>query len=83
MAKSDGSIFGKAEMIYRQCQERGTDEPHVSPGSLLCSPLPVPVTSKLFPIDPIHFSPVLLSVCSLKASLGKKRAAAELHMWGR
>lgn len=64
-------------MMYKQCQERGTDKAHVLPGSSLCSPLPVPVTLKLFPIDPVHSSPVLLSVCSLKASLGKN---SELHM---
>lgn len=80
MAKPDGSIFGKAEMIYRQRRERGTEQPHVVPGSIFCSPLPVPVTLNLFLIDPLHFSPVLLSACSLKASLGMNSAAAELHM---
>lgn len=81
MSKPDESIFGMAEMIYRQCQERGIDKPHVLPGSSLCSPLPVPVTLKLLPIDPLHFSPVLLPAYSLSASPGKKSAADELHMW--
>lgn len=70
MAEPDESILGKSEMIYRQRQERGTGEPHVLPGSSFRSPLPVPVTLKLFPIDPLHVSPVLLSACSLTASLG-------------
>lgn len=45
-------MLGKAEMICRQCQERGTDKPHVLPGGALCSPLPLPVAPKRFPIDP-------------------------------
>lgn len=42
----EGSGFGEAKMIYRQCRERGTKKPHVSAGSILCSVLPVPVTLK-------------------------------------
>lgn len=49
-------------------------------GSILCSPLPVPVTLKPLPTETpsVHFSPVLLSAGSLKASLGEESAG--LHM---
>lgn len=64
-------------MIYRQCRKRGTDKPHVLPGSILILTTSCSChTEELFPIDPPpHFSHILLSACSLKASL-----ASELHI---
>lgn len=68
MANPDECALGRAEMIHGRCEERGTGELHVLPGS--CSPLPVPVTVKLPPVDPPHSSAVPPSVCSLRAAAG-------------
>lgn len=61
------NIFVNAEMIYRRCQMRGRDKPHVLAGIWAAAPLPVPVRLKMSRVDPYTIAP--LPIGSVKSSL--------------